>query len=222
MAEDRQVQYEVYLLQTKDDVPWVEKEIAIRLRLKEKMNPFLFKWESIAGESRQQRMRDGFDDSQCCAMFLGEKGLAGWDEMLQEVALNRKASQTNSKYSVIPVLLPAGDPTSIPPLLADTDFIDFRDGQDFDEQFYRLVCAIKGNKPGPWTAETKKDDSSPTADQLRQQQYLSMIEMIHKAQKKGILTEPQATAQMSIVLESLIPLFTQNTSTDPVNVQRVN
>jgi len=224
MAEARQVKYEVYLLQAQDDEPWVEKELTIRLKDQERMNPFFFRWESIAGDSKLQTMQKGFDESECCAVCLGEKGLGGLEQALQDAALNRMAlsAKANPKYRVIPIILPTGDDTSIPKLLAGPDIIDFRAGKNLDEQFYHLVCSIKGKKPGRWPLDTKQDDAGQDVEMKKlKERTLFMLEVIEAAKKKGFYSEEAAATEKSKVLDRLMSLVTQETSGD-ITVQRVS
>src|SRR5438309_5714935 len=104
MADGPRVRYEVYLLQADSDEAWVEERLAKRLKAKESLNPYFLKWEGIPGDSRQQTMKKGLNESECCAVCLGANGLGGLQQMMTEAALARKANVRNrqSKYRVIP------------------------------------------------------------------------------------------------------------------------
>jgi TIR domain-containing protein len=219
MPEVSQVCYEVYLLQAERDEAWVEQQLAKRLKSKAAMNPYFFKWESIPGDSRLLSMQNGFDESLCCAVCLGEKVLDGLDEMMQQAAIIRKAN--DSKYRVIPVILPGGDSVSISGLLAgllvDPTTVDFRAGTDFEEQFHRLVSAIKGKKPGPWPSEAvaERDNEKYTKT------LLDLFAMVSAAEQKG-LPKDEAVAFRKDVFETIknqaieVALKRYSTEADPL------
>ena len=195
-----QVPYEVYLLQAECDEAWVEQRLAKRLKSKVMMNPYFFKWESIPGNSRLQTMHDGFRESSCCAVCLGEKVLGGLDQMMQLAAINRRAN--DSKYRVIPVILPDGDPASMEGLLAgllvDPTVVDFRAENDFEEQFHRLLSAIKGEKPGPWPPEAVAEKENEKYTKT----LLDLFDMVSAAEQKG-LSKDEAVAFRKAVFETI-------------------
>jgi hypothetical protein len=196
-----QVPYEVYLLQAERDEAWVEQQLAKRLKSKAAMNPYFFKWESIPGDSRLQTMHDGFRESLCCAVCLGEKVLGGLDQMMQLAAINRRG--IDKKYRVIPVILPDGDPASMEGLLAgllvDPTVVDFRAENDFEEQFHRLLSAIKGEKPGPWPPEAvgEKDNEKYI------EAMMAVFGMVKAAEQRGLLPKDEAVAYRKDFLDEI-------------------
>ena len=66
-------------------------------------------------------------------------------------AINRRVSEGEGTFRVIPVLLPGmerPERCKLPSFLVATTWVEFRDTLDDLEAFHRLVCGIRGLEPG--------------------------------------------------------------------------
>jgi NB-ARC domain len=84
-------------------------------------------------------------------VFLGPTGLGPWQEVEIRVAINHRVRerQRPSRFRVVPVFLPGAQRDSLPALLVDTTWVEFRGSIDDTDAFRRLVCGIRGIAPGP-------------------------------------------------------------------------
>lgn len=137
--------YDVFLSHSHADTAFVE-DLAKRLEDQEKLNPWLDKWEIVSGSSWQQTISKGLEEAGCCAICLGANKADGWFQKECGAALNRQAA--NAEFRVIPVLIKDADTNLVSVFLKTNDWIDFRDAATFDYMFYRLVCGIRGQRPG--------------------------------------------------------------------------
>lgn len=57
------------------------------------------------------------EECHCCAVIVGPSGLGPWQQQELRVALDRQveAGRRNGSFPVIPVLLPGGNPETLPP-----------------------------------------------------------------------------------------------------------
>ena len=67
------------------------------------------------------------------------------------MAINRRVRERQRPdcFRVIPVFLPGARRDSLPGLLVDATWVEFRDSIDDSDAFHRLVSGIRGVKPGP-------------------------------------------------------------------------
>jgi hypothetical protein len=137
----------VFLSHSTADKPAVE-ELARRL-VKEGIQAWLDKWNLVAGEPWQPAIEEALADSDTCAVFIGPSGLSPWQTEEMRVAINRRVTDTQQRFRVIPVLLPGAKRDSLPRLLVAGTWVEFRDSLDEPDAFHRLVCGIRGVAPGP-------------------------------------------------------------------------
>jgi hypothetical protein len=219
---DNQIEFAVYLLHAAVDEGWVEERLAKRLEDEEGLHPHFYKWNGIPGKSRQQSMQDGFNSSPCCAVCLGTNGLGGLEQMMQQAATRRQSN--NSEYRLIPVLLPGSNPDSRPELLLDLTYIDFRNDENFEYEFYRFVCGIRNKAPGPWSPNAKhsgapKAGNVPEGDNEKYRAALLTVLDIVKAGEKEGLPKEEAAEFRKTAFESILKQITQNFSVDQVGIQ---
>jgi hypothetical protein len=216
--------YAVFVLQAECDEAWVEENLAERLKDEEGLLPHFFKWNSIPGNSKQQTMQDGFDNSVSCAICFGAGGLGGIEEMMRQAATARKGA--NPKYRLIPVLLPDYDPAthSLPEILRDIEKVDFSGSKDFDEQFYRLVCGIKGVSPGPWKPKSKDGSSqtgniSESAHEKYKKAFLELLDMVNEGEEKKRLDKEEAKNFRALAFDNIMKQMNQRFDVSEVTVQ---
>lgn len=214
------IKFAVYLLHAADDEVWVEERLAKRLEDEEGLHPHFRKWHAIPGLSRQVTMQDGFDSSPCCAVCLGTKGLDGLEQTMQQAATLRKSN--HPEYRLIPVLLPGSDPNSRPELLLDLTYIDFRNDENFEYEFYRFVCGIKNEAPGPWLSDAKHGGAQKVVPDSGNEKYraalLTVLEIVKAGEKEGLPKE-EAVEFRKTAFESILKQITQNFNVDQVGIQ---
>jgi hypothetical protein len=140
--------YDVFLSHATADKPAVEY---LARKLQEAgIAPFLDKWHLIPGEPWEEALEQALDESRTCAVFLGPKGIGGWQNEEMRSALESRVR--DKAFRVIPVLLPNSfEPRKeeLPRFLRRLTWVDFRAGLDDEEAFRRLVSGIRGIAPGP-------------------------------------------------------------------------
>lgn len=140
--------YDVFLSYNRKDHLLV-KELATLLVDKAGISPFLDEWHLIPGNTWQEDVEDALAQSESCVVFLGANGLGPWQNGEMRSALIRHMD--GSGFRVIPVLLPGADPedvNTLPGLLKQMTWVDFRAGLDNPKEFDRLVAGIRGEPPG--------------------------------------------------------------------------
>jgi DNA-directed RNA polymerase specialized sigma24 family protein len=138
--------YDVFLTHHRSDQEQVEI-IAARLKDEAGLNPFLDKWRLEPGETWQEEIETALNDSAACAVFLGPRGLAPWQNEQMRSALHERIA--NNTLRVIPVLLERAEPIEeniLPQFLQPIPWVDFRLGIGSQEAFSHLVAGIQGKK----------------------------------------------------------------------------
>jgi hypothetical protein len=143
----------VFLSHSTADKPAVEA-LAHRLA-KEGIQVWLDKWNLVPGAAWQPAIEEALTESETCAVSIGTGGLSPWQHEEMRVAINRRVSDTQQRFRVIPVLLPGAKRDSLPALLVAGTWVEFRDSLDEPDAFHRLVCGIRGDAPGPGGAEAR-------------------------------------------------------------------
>jgi hypothetical protein len=144
----RALPYDVFLSHHGADKALVEA-LAERLEDEAGLKPFLDKWRLVPGDPWQEGIEQALNDSAACAVFLGPSGLGPWHNQEMRAALDKRIR--SRLFRVVPVLLPGAEPTdprTLPSLLSNLSWVDFRTGLDDEEAFHRLVAGIKGIAPG--------------------------------------------------------------------------
>ena len=143
--------FDVFLSHNSRDKPTIERR-AEKLK-RAGLEPWLDKWQLVAGERWQAALAQGLLSSDSCAVFVGPNNLGSWEWEELNVALDRAAKE--GIFRLIPVLLPGlpdkFDPNVLPPFLKTRTWIDFRGGMEDSRTFQRFINAIKGVAPGPDT-----------------------------------------------------------------------
>jgi len=158
--------YQVFLSHNSADKPAVER-LAEQL-LAEGIQPFLDKWNLVPGEPRQEGLEEALDESETCAVFLGPHGPGTWENEEMRVALDHRVR--GRLLRVIPVLLPSTTmPRSgeLPAFLSRLTWVDFRAELDDAEAFWRLLCGIRGEAPGPSRSWGAAGTPAPSSRQPR-------------------------------------------------------
>jgi len=147
-----QTSFDIFLSHAHDDAAWVE-ELARHLEDNYGFRVWLDKWVLVPGRSWQQAMARGLEDARNCAVFISAVTPKGWFDKEIQRALDLQTR--NPKFGVIPVLMPNGDPSAIPPFLASNTWADFRDGQDRDYALHVLRQGVRGEPVGRWPKADK-------------------------------------------------------------------
>jgi hypothetical protein len=141
--------FHVFLSHSTADKPAVE-ELARQLA-KEGIHAWLDKWHLIPGDPWQPAIEKALAESETCTVFVGPSGFGPWQNEEMRAAIDRRVSDSKRRFRVIPVLLPGAERaerSSLPPFLAATTWVEFRDSLDDQHAFHRLVCGIRGVEPG--------------------------------------------------------------------------
>lgn len=137
----------IFLSHSSVDKPQVEQ---LAYRLKDLgFNVWLDKWSLIPGDPWQEEIEKALEECNCCLVLIGKEGSVGpWQNVEMRSAIDYQV--TKRSLRVIPVLLPnssRGDPSRLPAFLRRTTWVEFRFSLDEPENFQRLVCGIRGEKP---------------------------------------------------------------------------
>jgi hypothetical protein len=133
----------VFLCHNSADKPSVEF-LAQRL-MAAGIQPWLDKWNLIAGEVFTPKIEEALSQCTAIAVFLGPTGRSPYQHEEVQLAIN---SRGRLGVRVIPVLLPGASPDASTGLLANRNQVTFTNLND-TEAFRLLVCGIKGEEPGP-------------------------------------------------------------------------
>jgi hypothetical protein len=137
--------YDVFLSYNSEDRDEVQK-IAIYLDDRTDLDPWLDRWDLIAGDPWQEGLQQGLSNAKSCAVFVGRSGQGPWQKKELFAALDLQTKK--SDFRVIPVLLPsARTKPELPLFLAGNTWVEFRDMAD-DDAFWQLECGIRGIPPG--------------------------------------------------------------------------
>src|SRR6266508_211673 len=99
--------HDVFLSHNNTDKPAVE-ELARRL-VREGIQPWLDKWNLIPGEPWQEAIEEALGKCATCAVFIGPSGTGPWQNEEMRTAIDRRVSESNGHFRVIPVLLPGAE-----------------------------------------------------------------------------------------------------------------
>jgi hypothetical protein len=131
-------------------VSYASRERTLAVTLAERLKTYGLKvwfdqWKLRPGQSWQQGLATGLEESSACAVLIGEGGIDGWHRRELEAALAKQ----DTTFPVIPVLLPGADKVvDEEPFLRLMTWVDFRAGLDDEDAFDRLVWGVTGLRPG--------------------------------------------------------------------------
>jgi hypothetical protein len=180
--------YHVFLSHSHADKEPVQ-HLADRL-VKEKLRPWLDRWDVVPGNSFQDEIIKGLEKADCCAICIGSEAPAGWFQKELQVVLNRQAEDRG--FRVMAVLLPGATTEMVPSFLKANSWIDLRNGDPTGEQFYRFTCGIRNKEPGRYRPQAKPssvDQAKPSsADSVLEKTFADIGELV----RKGLLREEEA------------------------------
>ncbi len=142
--------HDVFLSHNSADKPAVE-ELARRLQ-RAGIALWLDKWNLVPGVPWQAALEEALAACATCAVFIGPSGTGPWQDEEMRAAINRRVTDSNGDFRVIPVLLPGaerGERSKLPTFLTATTWVEFRTTLDDEEALRRLICGIRGVEPGP-------------------------------------------------------------------------
>jgi energy-coupling factor transporter ATP-binding protein EcfA2 len=154
--------FDVFLSHNSSDKPAVE-EIARKL-VQAGLNPWLDKWNLIPGDPWQVAIEDALSNCTTCAVFIGPSGIGPWHNEEMRAAINRRVSESQGRFRVIPVLLPGAtreERSRLPTFLTAATWVEFRQSLDEEDPFRRLLCGIRGIAPGPGLGEAVYEGVDP-------------------------------------------------------------
>ena len=142
--------YQTFLSHNSADGALVE-ELARRLE-KDSISCFLDRWHLIPGEAWQPALEAGLSDSASCVVFIGPSGLGPWQSEEMRVAIDRRVTDQDAQFRVIPVLLPGAireRRSQLPDFFQAATWVEFRQSLDEQDSYHRLKQGILGLAPGP-------------------------------------------------------------------------
>lgn len=154
--------FDVFLSHNSSDKPAME-EIARKL-VQAGLSPWLDKWNLIPGDPWQVAIEDALSNCTTCAVFIGPSGIGPWHNEEMRAAINRRVSESQGRFRVIPVLLPGAtreERSRLPTFLTAATWVEFRQSLDEEEPFRRLLCGIRGIAPGPGPGEAIYEGVEP-------------------------------------------------------------
>lgn len=154
--------YDVFLSHNSKDKPLVEI-IATRLRDKEKLNPFLDKWNLTPGEPFPDELEHAIKNSKAIAVFVGPQGISPWHHEELRMALLQIINKKHDQ-KIIPVLLPGADESHLPIYLKARTWVNFRQGIDNPAEFAKLVAGITNATPQQLDTKEKFFFGFPSRD----------------------------------------------------------
>jgi formylglycine-generating enzyme required for sulfatase activity len=149
--------YDVFLCHSGKDKPAV-LELALKLREKG-IEAWLDKAELPGGGHWLNQAAEALGACRSCAFFVGPTGLGQWQESELRIAIERHVKE--GTFPVIPVILPGGDPKSLPTYLNGYTWVAFPQTIDDEEAVHRFVCYIRGTTPGLGRGTLRDDNECP-------------------------------------------------------------
>ncbi len=140
---------DAFLSHNSVDKPLV-KEIGRRLENKAGLRVWLDEWDLVPGEPWQEGLEKALNDSKCCVVFLGARGLGAWQNEEMRVALAERVAHGGLR--VVPVLLPGAirpqQESELPAFLRRLTWVRLAKDLKDEASLHRLVCGIGGVAPG--------------------------------------------------------------------------
>ena len=113
---------------------------------------FIDRWELVPGQPWPEVLERRVGDCASAAVLLGPSGIGTWQHREQFLALDRQAR--DSRFRVIPVLLPGADPAL--GFLALNTWVDLRAGVDDPHALDLLAAAARGESPTGLLEESQR------------------------------------------------------------------
>jgi len=136
--------FDVFISHKSDCKPWV-RILAQNLK-NQGYKVFLDEWELIPGKSIVEDLFNGLNQSRKGILVVTSGAFeSGW--VREEYNLMMTQKQEKKDFSIIPVVLEKEVPDF--PFLKSISWVDFSDSRQYRQAFYRLVCAIENQAPGP-------------------------------------------------------------------------
>jgi len=154
--------FAVFLCHSKDDEQEVEK--LAHLLDAQKIKPWFDGWDLIPGQPWQEQIERALEDSASCAVCLGSKKLARWQNEEMRAALDLLVDRDHDQFSVIPVLLPGADLRAhdgLPLFLKRNHPVEFRDSIEDERALRGLIRGIRRMRGGPDPSKAKAQDDRP-------------------------------------------------------------
>jgi hypothetical protein len=150
--------YDVFLSHDHDDAEAVEDLGRVLTEVFE-FTVWLDSWILVPGESWQQAIAKGLNETATCAVCVGGRTARGWFRQEVERALERQAS--DQSYRVFPVLLPGASDEApeelLPAFVGLRTWVDFRPGLRDPRALHLIKNGILGTSPGPWPPMSPMD-----------------------------------------------------------------
>lgn len=129
----------LFVCHASEDKPFVER--LVRELDRRALYAWFDKREILVGESIVDKVNQALSDSKYVIAVLSSNSV-GKPWVVKEIGSSLMRQLDGGKTSILPVLL---ENCTIPPLLADLKYADFR--HSFSEGLYELLAAIKGTAP---------------------------------------------------------------------------
>lgn len=156
--------------------------LARRLKGDARLSFWFGPWHSIPGEPIQEQMEEALWAASACAVFVGgDSGvIGGWQNEQMRAAIQTRV-EDDSRYRVIPVLVPGATrprKRDLPRFLRLYEPVEFL-GSDDEHAFKRLLAGILGIPPiqveGYIDAEIKGEQQAPPSSGVFKQGHALVI-----------------------------------------------
>ncbi len=135
--------YDVFVSHRSTHKEWVET-LCENLKSYE-FRVFFDQWELQAGKSLATQLSQGLEHSENGVLVVTEEAYeSGWVRQEYEEMLAIRVQKPD--FRIIPLILDPDVPGI--PFLQTVLWVDFRPPKSYQDAFYRLVCALKGQAPG--------------------------------------------------------------------------
>ena len=141
----------VFLSHNSQDKPIV-LELAQKLMQESDIEPWLDIWNLIPGDPWQEALEDALQKCDVCLVCIGQNGIGPWQNEEMREAINRRVSQNEDGFRVIPVLLPQsrrGKRSDYPAFLARVRWVEFVESLEEEATYQNLISGIHGRVSSP-------------------------------------------------------------------------
>jgi RNA polymerase sigma factor (sigma-70 family) len=179
--------FDVFLSYNRDDKAAVE--IIAKKLLKKGITPWLDKWNLVPGVPWQPEIESALCECRTCAVVVGRSGIGPWQNEEMRAAIQRRVTDKQRQFRVIPVLLPGATQngaSSLPSFLIGATWVEFSDGLQDRNAFHQLVSGIRGVQPGPLKAKVEEPQTewvlvlSATLDDVTKPVAEAILEHLRK------------------------------------------